>query len=163
MEYIEHASFIEIYWSLVSLSHLMTFTIFWFLKAHNILTLCRCQWIVLKWVKSVIVCTLYIFHLSGLFTQDTVSCVIHIRHFNTKIECFLSLHNCSMPATVRIRIYSLGLNEPFVNKKSLRIYLASNLAAMKTVFETPYHVETIGLFIKPYSWNWASFDHELMS
>ena len=28
MEYIEHSSFIEMYWSLVSLPHFMTFTIF---------------------------------------------------------------------------------------------------------------------------------------
>ena len=45
MEYIECASFIEIYWSLVSLAHFMTFTMFYFLKARNILALCRCQWI----------------------------------------------------------------------------------------------------------------------
>ena len=33
MEYIEHASFIEIYWSLLSLAHFMTFDIFRFLKS----------------------------------------------------------------------------------------------------------------------------------
>ena len=45
MEYMEHASFIEIYWSLVSSAHFMSFTIFRFLKGHNIVTLCRCWWI----------------------------------------------------------------------------------------------------------------------
>ena len=45
VEYLECASFIEIYWSLVSLPLLRTSTIFLCLKAHNILTLCRCRWI----------------------------------------------------------------------------------------------------------------------
>ena len=39
-----------------------------FLKAHNILTLCRMPMdleFILKWIKSVIGCALYIFHLSG--------------------------------------------------------------------------------------------------
>ena len=35
MECIEHTLFMEIYWSLVSPAHFMTFTIFLFFKAHN--------------------------------------------------------------------------------------------------------------------------------
>ena len=32
-------------WSLVNLAHFITFTMFWFFAARNILTLCICQWI----------------------------------------------------------------------------------------------------------------------
>ena len=56
MEYKEFVSFIEIYWSLVSLADSMTFTIF-----DTLLDLV----IVLKWIKNVIGCVLYIFHLYG--------------------------------------------------------------------------------------------------
>ena len=45
VEYIECASLIEIYWSLVGEANFMTFTTFWFFLAHNILIFCRCWWI----------------------------------------------------------------------------------------------------------------------
>ena len=54
---------------LVSLDHFMASTKLSFFKRHNILTMCRCQWMdlvfVLIWVKSRVGCLLYLFHLSG--------------------------------------------------------------------------------------------------
>ena len=57
MKYREHASFIEIFWYLVSLAHFMTFTLFRFIKSTQHL---NTVWMPidlvfgLKWVKSVI-------------------------------------------------------------------------------------------------------------
>ena len=64
---IEHASFIEIFWYLVSLAHFMTFTLFRFFKSTQHLNTLQMPIDLvfgLKWGKSVIGCTPYIFHLS---------------------------------------------------------------------------------------------------
>ena len=53
MEYIECSSFIEIYWSLVSLAHFMIFMIFKYTQHLNTLYMPMGLLFVLKWVKSV--------------------------------------------------------------------------------------------------------------
>ena len=60
-------SFIEIYWSLVSLAHFITFTLLcFFISTQHLNTLYMMMDLVfvLKWVKSVIGWVLFIFHLS---------------------------------------------------------------------------------------------------
>ena len=100
----------------------MTFTIFWFLKVHNILTLCGCWWIdwmfVLKWVKSVIGCVLYLVHLSvfiSYFILCQCACECHV-----KIEYLGNTTSYNlMPKKCQSWIISLILN------KALWLYVDS--------------------------------------
>ena len=66
MEYIECASFVEIYWSLVSLTHFTTPNILIFKSTQHLITLEMLMDLVfvLKCVKSVTGRVLYLFHLS---------------------------------------------------------------------------------------------------
>ena len=68
MEYLERPSFTEINRSLVSLSHFMIVTFFWFFISTQQLNTWKMPMdvvFVLKWVKSIILWALYILHLSG--------------------------------------------------------------------------------------------------
>ena len=69
MEYKEQTLFIEIYWSLVRLVHFMTFTILNSTQHLNNLYRFMDLMFVLEWIKSVIGCALYIFHLSSWSSQ----------------------------------------------------------------------------------------------
>ena len=139
MEYIECASFIEIYGLQLALPISLLTKFLFFKSTHNILTLCRCQWIwcLFEMGLSVTICAPYKFHLSvsnsTAYVGDAIntlspSFVMHLwcneEFFSAKLKwCKFEVDWKTANFIIVIKIFLLlWRNEPLMGREGIRYW-----------------------------------------